>query len=494
MSSLTKGLILLGVILVIGLGLVFWKSKVGHAGGTFSSISKSEVEMLLADVAKSNPMVLKRFKEDPEVKKDQLNNLKELLAFASQAQKEGLANESPNKDELENIRKEITAVTYDREINKEKGPMPPFGFITEDQVKAFWGEGEQPAKGFFDNLKDKIGLGAKDREVEFTKFLDSKVAILKRDNPQMADREISDDEKTQAREFFAKIGIYNDEYAAKVNSGAIAKDVQDKIELQVKLQQAQFLARLYAEKMPEKVKVTDEDIAKYMSEHPELDPAAKKAKAEEILNRVKGGEDFAAVAKETSEDPGSKDKGGLYEDVRMGQMVKPFEDAAMSVQPGEIVPTLVETDFGYHIIKLESKKDAPAEPAKEATPPAPGAPPAEGGATYNARHILISTGVKDPENPMGREEPVKKFVTRKLEEERQKKLIEEIVAANHVTVPDDFDVPEVSEEQIQESMKQRQQQMQMPEGMEDEEGPAGANTGQGASNSAPKKPAPKKSK
>jgi hypothetical protein len=481
-------LILLAVILAIGGGLVAWKSKVGHAGGTFSSISKQEVEMLLADVAKSNPMVLKRFKEDPDVKKDQLNNLKELLAFASEAQKEGLANESPNKEELQNIRKEITAVTYDRETNKDKGPMPPFGFITEDQVKAFWGEGEQPAKGFFDNLKDKIGLGAKDREVEFTKFLDSKVAILKRDNPQMADREISEDERTQAREFFAKIGIYNDEYEAKVNSGAVSKELQEKIELQVKLQQAQFLARLYAEKMPEKVKVTDEDIAKYVTEHPELDPAAKKAKAEEILNRVKGGEDFAAVAKETSEDPGSKDKGGLYENVRMGQMVKPFEEGALSVQPGEVVPTLVETDFGYHIIKLESKNAATAETAEVAKPSAaPGAPPADGGATYNARHILISTGVKDPENPMGREEPVKKFVTRKLEEERQKKLIEEIVAANHVTVPDDFDVPEVSEEQIQESMKQRQQQMQMPEGMEEDEAPA-------ASNTAPKKPAaaPKK--
>ena len=486
MSSLTKGLILLAVILAIGVGLVAWKSKVGHAGGTFSSISKSEVEMLLADVAKSNPMVLKRFKEDPTVKKDQLNNLKELLAFASEAQKEGLANESPNKEELQNIRKEITAVTYDREINKDKGPMPPFGFITEDQVKAFWGEGEPPAKGFFDNLKDKIGLGAKDREVEFTKFLDSKIAILKRDNPQMADREISEDERTQAREFFAKIGIYNEEYEAKVNSGAVSKEVQDKIELQVKLQQAQFLAKLYAEKMPEKLKVTDEDIAKYLTEHPELDPAAKKAKAEEILNRVKGGEDFAAVAKEASEDPGSKDKGGLYENVRMGQMVKPFEDGALSVQPGEIVPTLVETDFGYHIIKLDSKNAAAAEPAKDAASPAPGAPPADGGATYTARHILISTGVKDPENPMGREEPVKKFVTRKLEEERQKKLIEEIVAANHVTVPDDFDVPEVSDEQIQESMKQRQQQMQMPEGMEEEEAPAASNTAKKPA-AAPKK-------
>lgn len=437
------------MIIGIGAGLVFWKSKVGHTAGTFNSISKSEVELLLADVAKVNPMVLKRFKEDPEMKKEQLNNLKELLAFASQAQKEGMANESPNKDELKNIEAEVTAVTYDKEINKDKGPMPPFGFITEERVKAFWGEGEQPAKSWFDNFKDKIGLGAKDRELEFNKFLDSKVAILKRDNPQMKDREISEEEKTQAREFFAKIRIYNEEYQEKADE--LPKEFREKVGLQVKLQQAQFLARLYSDDLTEKAKVTDEEVAKYISENPELDPAAKRTKAEEILNRAKGGEDFAALAKEFSEDPGSKDKGGQYENVPVGQMVKPFEEAAMSVEPGQIVPTLVETDFGFHIIKLESKN--------------PGTPDASGQAqpTYTARHVLISTGFKDPANPMGREVPVKQYARAKLEEEKQKKLIEDIVAANHVTVPEDFNVPEVSDEQVQESMKQQMEQMGQPD-------------------------------
>ena len=447
-------------ILVIGVGLAVWKSNVGHTAGKFNTISKQEVEMLLADVAKTNPMVLKRFKDDPEMKKQQLNNLKELLAFASQAQKEGLANESPYKEELENIRAEVIAVSYDKEINKDKGPMPPFGFIKEEQIKAFWGEG-QPEKGWFDNFKDKIGLGAKDRELEFKKFLDSKIAILKKDNPQMANREITEEERTQAREFFAKIRLYVDEFEQKAKAGELPKEFVDKVNLQVKLQQAQFLARLYSDKMAEKAKVTDEEVAKYIAEHPEMDPAAKRTQAEEILNRAKGGEDFAALAKEFSQDPGSKDKGGLYENVRTGQMVKPFEDAAMSVEPGQVVPNLVETDFGYHIIKLESKNEV-----KEGE---------NAGTTYNVRHILISTGVKDPENPMGREVPVKQYARAKLEEEKQKKLMEEIVAANHVEVPADFDVPEVSEAQIEEMMKKQQEQMQqlqMPEGAEEEEAPA----------------------
>jgi parvulin-like peptidyl-prolyl isomerase len=483
LSSLTKGLILLLVILGIGAGLVVWKQNVaGHSSGSFNSISKQEVELLLADVAKVNPMVLKRFKENPEMKKEQLDNLKELLAFASQAQKEGLANESPNKDELENIRAEVVAVTYDKEINKDKGPMPPFGFITEDRIKAFWGEGEQPAKSWFASFKDKIGLGAKDRELEFTKFLDSKIAILKRDNPQMKDREITDDEKTQAREFFAKIRIYLDEYQEKTGSGELPKTFQDKVNLQVKLQQAQFLARLYSEQLAEKAKVTDEDVAKYISEHPELDPAAKRTKAEEILNRAKNGEDFAALANEFSEDPGNggeadgKKKGGLYENVKMGQMVKPFEEAAMALEPGQVSANLVETDFGFHIIKLDSKN-------------APVADDAQATSTYNVRHILISTGVKDTSNPMGRETPLKQFARAKLEEEKQKKLIEDAVAANHVQVPDDFDVPEVSDEQIQESMKKQQQmQMQMPD--EDDAGPPPPAKDPKAA--APKKPDTKK--
>src|SRR5262245_63370836 len=110
-------------------------------------------------------MVLKRFSEDPKLKKEQLENLKQLLAFASQSQREGLTNEPNNRQELKNIRSEVVAVNYDREINKDKGPMPPFGFITEDRISAFWGTGEQAPAGFWGNLKNKMGLGPQDNEV-----------------------------------------------------------------------------------------------------------------------------------------------------------------------------------------------------------------------------------------------------------------------------------------------------------------------------------------
>jgi peptidyl-prolyl cis-trans isomerase C len=81
--------------------------------------------------------------------------------------------------------------------------------------------------------------------------------------------------------------------------------------------------------------------------------AAKRKQMEDILKQAKGGADFGELAKKYSEDPGSKDKGGEYTFPR-GQMVKQFEDTAFSLKPNEI-SDIIETQFGYHIIKLSEK-------------------------------------------------------------------------------------------------------------------------------------------
>ncbi len=462
-------------ILAIGAGLVVWKNKVGgHSAQSFNSISKAEIESLLGEVAKTNPAILKRLNEDPEMKKTQLENLKQLLAFASEAQREGMGSDPTSKQELENIRAEILAVNYDREVNKDKGPMPAFGFLTEDQIKAYWEEDNQPkpAKGFFEAAGDP-----RTHEQEFTDFLNAKIEVMKKGNPDM-NREISEEEKTQAREIFAKMRIYMAEYEKKATAGELSKEFIDKANLQVKLQQAQYLARLYSEKIADKMKVTDEEIAKYISDHPEIDPAQKRVKAQGILDRAKAGEDFAALANEFSEDPGNKGpdgiaQGGIYKDVPKGRMVAPFEAAAIALEPGQIAAEIVETDFGFHIIKLERKMEKKAGAENE---------------TYDARHILISTAVKDPANQTGRDTPVKDFAKGKLEEEKEKTLLEEIVARNNIQVPADFDVPVPTEEQIKQ-MQQRQQQMQMPpQGMP----PGGPEGGPEAGPPKPGKPEPKK--
>src|SRR5579862_1882437 len=90
---------------------------------------------------------------------------------------------------------------------------------------------------------------------------------------------------------------------------------------------------------------------------PPEEEAKIKAKAEDLLKQVKAKGDFAELARKNSEDPGSAPKGGELEWVVRGQTVKPFEDAAFSLKPGE-TSGLIKTEYGYHIIQVEEHEPA----------------------------------------------------------------------------------------------------------------------------------------
>jgi len=141
------------------------------------------------------------------------------------------------------------------------------------------------------------------------------------------------------------------------------------------------------------VSVTDDDIKKFYDDNPskfeqaemvrashilikttdannaELGQEQKDAKrklAQDILKRARAGEDFAKLAKDFSEDPGSKDTGGEYTFPR-GQMVAEFENAAFSMNTNQI-SDLVTTKFGYHIIKVLEKMPAKKTALTEVSP------------------------------------------------------------------------------------------------------------------------------
>lgn len=81
------------------------------------------------------------------------------------------------------------------------------------------------------------------------------------------------------------------------------------------------------------------------------DAEAKKM-AEDVITQLKQGKDFAELAKEKSEDSGTKDNGGLYT-FGKGDAVKEFTDAAYALKAGEYTQTPVKTEYGYHVIKME---------------------------------------------------------------------------------------------------------------------------------------------
>lgn len=180
----------------------------------------------------------------------------------------------------------------------------------------------------------------------------------------------------EARKANVKVG--NDEIAAEVNKikGRFPSETEFNAALaQAGLTMADLNERIGTQLLMKKIltpkvqdKITEEKVRDYFEKNrAEFDkPAEVKAshilvKTEEeargILDQINKGADFAALAREKSTDPGSKDKGGDLGYFTADKMVKPFADAAFALNVGQ-VSGVVKSDFGFHIIKVTDKKPA----------------------------------------------------------------------------------------------------------------------------------------
>lgn len=121
--------------------------------------------------------------------------------------------------------------------------------------------------------------------------------------------------------------------------------------------------------------VSDEKLKKFYEEAVKGLPPEEEAHARHILvpdedaakavvTRLKAGEDFAKVSSEVSKDPGAAKEGGDLGWFTKERMVKEFSDAAFALKPGELSAP-VKSQFGWHVIKLEEKRNKPIPPLDE---------------------------------------------------------------------------------------------------------------------------------
>jgi peptidyl-prolyl cis-trans isomerase D len=120
------------------------------------------------------------------------------------------------------------------------------------------------------------------------------------------------------------------------------------------------LQRLYTQnqeafRTPERVKARH--ILLKTTGKPASEEAAIKAKGESLLKQIKGGADFAKLAKENSEDSSAANGGDLGDWITHGQMVAEFDKAIFALKPGE-TSDLVKTQYGYHIVQTLARQDA----------------------------------------------------------------------------------------------------------------------------------------
>lgn len=366
-----------------------------------TQLSAEDISLLLKG---ESPQMLQQAAANPQYVESVLKSLREILAIAAQARKDGIANEPEIKKELDFMTAQVLAYEFEREQNKANPTAAPFASVTTEEVDAFY---KEPNK-----------------EAEYNAFLETVKKRYAESSPQAAAQPLGEEQLKQVRDGWAKTLL------TERKARAAGYDKKREIELQIAVQQASYLAAEYNKRKNKDFEVSDAALNEYIAARPEFDTSKKRAAAEEVLKRVKAGEDFAKLANELSEDPGNKDpktgkgtKGGLYENVKKGQFVPAFETAALSLEKGQVTENLVETDFGYHVIKLENKKTEKGKDGKEEE-------------TYSVRHILISTmTAPDPTNPMARPMNMRDKARDNIRKEMRDKWLEGLVAQNQINLP-----------------------------------------------------------
>lgn len=385
MKSTTKALIAAAVAVVISLGLIVWQVQARRADVV--DISADDMTKIVESMP---PQLQMQLASSEEARKEFASDLRKQFAVAQEAKAKGYADKPEVKQQLELMRSFVIARAYAAQQQKA-GMTKPEQIVPQNEIDAFLKEPGQQQK-FEDFMKVVQGQGGQPPP--------------------------EGEQRKEIQDQWARIMLS----ARKGVAAGLDKD--RKTQLQIMMQEAKAVVGAYAQDLTTKVKATDAEVNEYIAKHPELDPKKAREKADEILKRVRAGEDFAKLAEENSADPGSKVKGGDLGWVQKGKTVKPFEDAAFALKPGE-VSEVVESPFGYHIIKVDERRTANSPEGK----------PEE---EVHARHILISTQSPNAANPFAPPQSPADQARSAVEQDKFEKIIDEITKRTPVHVAETY--------------------------------------------------------
>ncbi len=271
-----------------------------------------------------------------------------LLLLAWTVESRGGEDATPMSQRLASVNgKEITQADMDKEMNRFEGQMGLSGQPPDPAQR------EVIKKKVLDNLiqrelllqeSTRLGVKVKDEEVN-------------EQMTQLKDRFSSEEDFSNAlKRLKMTEGELKEEFTRRL---MVKKMIDEVIASKIQIT-AQETRDFYDNnpnyfKAPERVRASH-ILVKVDPKATEAEKSAAHKKLEEIQKRALKGEDFATLAKESSDCP-SASKGGDLDYFQRGQMVAPFEEAAFSLKTGEM-SGIIETQFGYHLIKVVDKKES----------------------------------------------------------------------------------------------------------------------------------------
>lgn len=342
---------------------------------------------LLVEGLNFRPDVIAELSSNAEERKAFAIDIRRMLAAAAEARANGYAERPELKLQLGLSRSLIIAQEYFRR-RQEAGVKEPSQIVSDAEIDAFM---KEPATA-----------------PQFDAF----VADYLKNGPARGTT-INDAQRADLGRQYGRIMV-------GMRKGVAAGLERDrKTQLIIMRQQARLLASSYMTDAAPRFKATDAEVDAYVAKHPELDTKVLRARAEEILRRARAGEDFVKLANEFTEDPSGRGRGGDLGWFGRGTMVKAFEDAAFALKPGEL-SGVVESQFGFHVIKLEDKRGG------------------QGGAPdeVHARHILVRFSAQG--DPNGPPMSPRDSASAAVEQEKRARALDEFAVRHRVNVAEDY--------------------------------------------------------
>ncbi len=342
-----KAIAAIGVVAMLA-GLALF-SQNSSSSPTKIKLTSQDLELIANELMP--PQQRARMATDPEAKKNFLKSIKTILALSQMAEQENIAQRPETKSQAD--------FQIDMALSQAYKKKNPDGAVSEEEANGY----------------------SQAHPNEWNDFIEA--------NPRF---------KQQAEE------IKKQFLQIKVMAERARREGLDKEELTkltILLQRSQVLAEAYIRELQKDSDnlVSDQEVEQYYNEHKdefeevrarhilvgtsapeemedphektdkdEKKPAPKKAltkeearkKAQSLLDRIRRGEDFAKLAVENSDDPGSKAQGGEMPFFSKGEMVPEFDQAAFSMSAGQM-SELVESQFGFHIIRVEERRTSPLD-------------------------------------------------------------------------------------------------------------------------------------